>query len=269
MPVPEVTGNPKRKERSLPLGGEPGNQTRKGERVVAYMQLSLFDYLSGESIHLYTTKWLVMVDVNSFALFLLLIVHMRTKHHNPKCSATCGLTGFKIARKILDENGLPGLPIQNDFSIKTAFYRPQEGKQGTIHLPPHIYAGASLYAVAISAHECGHALQSYYGRSHFSSCRFALALFLLCIGTTLFLANAWVALVAGLSGLWWTIGTLQDESDATRRGISNLMKQGLIEDLELDTVKQYLKVSFINYLQAALLFAGIWFVVVSYVIGAD
>ena len=44
MPVPEVTGN-RNEELSLPLGGEPGNQTRKEECV----QLSLFDYLSGES----------------------------------------------------------------------------------------------------------------------------------------------------------------------------------------------------------------------------
>jgi putative transposase len=45
MPVPELTGNPKRKEISLPLCGEPRNQARKGE----YVQLSLFDYLPGES----------------------------------------------------------------------------------------------------------------------------------------------------------------------------------------------------------------------------
>jgi len=164
----------------------------------------------------------------SFALFLWLFAHMRTiQYHNPERAVTCGLTGFKIAKKILEENGLPGLPIQNDSNTRTAFYRPQEGKQGTIHLPPHIYAGVSLYAVAISAHECGHALQSHYGHSHFSSCRLALALFLLCIGMTLFLGNVWVALVAGLSGLWWTIGTLQDESDATRRGTSSLKKTGV------------------------------------------
>jgi len=45
MPVPESTGNPKRKEISPPLGGEPRNRTRKEE----YVQLSLFDDLSGES----------------------------------------------------------------------------------------------------------------------------------------------------------------------------------------------------------------------------
>jgi putative transposase len=45
MPDPELTGNPKRKEISLPLGGEPRNQTRKEE----YVQLSLFHDLSGES----------------------------------------------------------------------------------------------------------------------------------------------------------------------------------------------------------------------------
>ncbi len=45
MPVPELTGTPKRKETSLPLGGEPRNLTTKEE----YVQLSLFDDLSGES----------------------------------------------------------------------------------------------------------------------------------------------------------------------------------------------------------------------------
>jgi putative transposase len=44
MPVPEATGN-RKKETSPPLGGEPGNRTRKAE----YVQLNLFDYLSGES----------------------------------------------------------------------------------------------------------------------------------------------------------------------------------------------------------------------------
>ena len=45
MPSPEITGNPTRKEISLPLGGEPRNRTKKEE----YVQLSLFDNLSGES----------------------------------------------------------------------------------------------------------------------------------------------------------------------------------------------------------------------------
>lgn len=44
MPVLELTGTHP-KEISLPLGGEPGNQTKK----VEYVQLSLFDYLLGES----------------------------------------------------------------------------------------------------------------------------------------------------------------------------------------------------------------------------
>jgi len=48
MPTPDLTGDIN-KEISLPLGGEPGNQTGKGECVLAYVQLSLFDYLSGES----------------------------------------------------------------------------------------------------------------------------------------------------------------------------------------------------------------------------
>ncbi len=46
--APDLTGDTN-KEISPPLGGEPGNQTGRGECVVAYVQLSLFDHLSGES----------------------------------------------------------------------------------------------------------------------------------------------------------------------------------------------------------------------------
>ena len=48
MPVPELTGN-RKEEISLPLGGEPRNQTRKEEQMSVFVQLSLFDDLSGES----------------------------------------------------------------------------------------------------------------------------------------------------------------------------------------------------------------------------
>lgn len=48
MPNPEKTGD-KQKDVSLSLDGEPGNQTGKEEERAVFVQLSLFDYLSGES----------------------------------------------------------------------------------------------------------------------------------------------------------------------------------------------------------------------------
>ena len=51
MPVPELTGNLKKKELSLPMGREPGNQTKKREQNAENVQLNLFDYdLFGKSI---------------------------------------------------------------------------------------------------------------------------------------------------------------------------------------------------------------------------
>ena len=67
-----------------------------------------------------------------------------------------GITGAQIAREILDSEGLYDIQI---FEVKgnlSDHYNP--GKK-TINLSTDIYQGTSIAALAVAAHECGHAIQ--------------------------------------------------------------------------------------------------------------
>lgn len=66
------------------------------------------------------------------------------------------LTGFEVARKILDNNNLKDVMILETRGNLTDHYDP---KRKVIKLSKDIYRGTSIASVAVAAHECGHAIQ--------------------------------------------------------------------------------------------------------------
>lgn len=70
------------------------------------------------------------------------------------------LTGFDIARKILDKNGLNDIMILETKGKLSDHYDPS---RKTIKLSPDIYHGSSIASAAVAAHECGHAIQDKVG----------------------------------------------------------------------------------------------------------
>ncbi|MBD6616785.1 zinc metallopeptidase [Komarekiella sp. 'clone 1'] len=199
----------------------------------------------------------------------------KLRRRNLNRSASCGLTGYEVATLILRENNLGAISVQNDQTSQKAAFRPKEGKRGTIRLPPDIFADSSLRAIAISAHECGHALQYYFGRSYFSISKLTFFLFWSFIGSGFFLLNFsfiflsfmgsefflipfLIVLLAAIPGICYVMGTLQSESDATHRGITMLELKKLIDYHETSFVKQWLEASFLNYVSNSWLFATVW-----------
>ena len=67
-----------------------------------------------------------------------------------------GITGYQVAREILDNEGLRDIAIYEVKGQLSDHYNP--GKK-TINLSTDIYHGTSIAAVAVAAHECGHAIQ--------------------------------------------------------------------------------------------------------------
>src|SRR6266705_1660272 len=67
-----------------------------------------------------------------------------------------GLTGAQAAREILDQAGLPNVPIEEVGGHLTDHYDPTKK---ALFLSSENYHGNSLAAVGVSAHEAGHALQ--------------------------------------------------------------------------------------------------------------
>lgn len=70
------------------------------------------------------------------------------------------LTGYDVARKILDKNKLNDIIILETKGNLTDHYDPA---RKTIKLSTDIYHGSSIASLAVAAHECGHAIQDKDG----------------------------------------------------------------------------------------------------------
>src|SRR5438270_13713164 len=67
-----------------------------------------------------------------------------------------GLTGEQAARAILDDAGLPNVPVEEIGGHLTDHYDPTKR---ALFLSSENYRGNSIAAVGVAAHESGHALQ--------------------------------------------------------------------------------------------------------------
>lgn len=67
-----------------------------------------------------------------------------------------GMTGREIAEKMLRENGIYDVKVISVNGFLSDHYNPANK---TVNLSPDVYNGTSVAAAAVSAHECGHAVQ--------------------------------------------------------------------------------------------------------------
>ena len=67
-----------------------------------------------------------------------------------------GLTGREVAEKMLRENGIYDVKVVSVNGFLSDHYNPANK---TVNLSPDVYNGSSIAAAAVSAHECGHAVQ--------------------------------------------------------------------------------------------------------------
>jgi len=70
------------------------------------------------------------------------------------------MTGREVAERMLRENGITDVKVICTAGRLTDHYNPTDQ---TVNLSKDVYEGASLTAMAIAAHECGHAVQHAVG----------------------------------------------------------------------------------------------------------
>ena len=68
------------------------------------------------------------------------------------------LSGFEVARKILDENGLTDMYIVEVRGNLTDHYDP---RTKVVKLSDSVYDSTSVAALGVAAHECGHVIQHH------------------------------------------------------------------------------------------------------------
>ena len=169
------------------------------------------------------------------------------------------LTGFDVARAILDANDMKNMYIVETPGNLTDHYDP---KQKVVRLSTDIYHGNSIASVAVAAHECGHAIQDKTGYA-FMRIRASLvpvvnfvtysAYIMFFISLVLGYAGLLlVAIASVLVGLLFQLVTLPVEFDASRRALVQLEKEGLVDQADKEGSKKVLKAAALTYVAAVL-----------------
>ena len=170
-----------------------------------------------------------------------------------------GLTGYDVARKILDSNGLNHLYIVEVDGTMTDAY---DSSRKVLRLSKDVYHGDSIAAAAIAAHESGHALQDATNYSWFKKRQSIFpyvqlgekaSYIILVLGLILgFIDLVYAGVALMLFGLVFEIITLPCELDASKRGLELLTQYSLIEDKDKTDAKKMLDAAAFTYIAAIL-----------------
>ncbi len=169
------------------------------------------------------------------------------------------LTGYDVARQILDNNDLEDIYIVETRGNLTDHYDPT---QKVVRLSSDIYHGSSIASLAVAAHECGHAIQD---KEAYSFMRLRSAIFpVVNIATSIsyyiillgFLFELMDMIYLGISltciGLLFQIITLPVEFDASKRANIKLEEYGLCSSAEIDGTKSMLNAAAMTYVAGVL-----------------
>lgn len=172
----------------------------------------------------------------------------------------CGMSAAQIARKILDRNGLSNIPVEQVSGNLSDHYDPTSK---VLRLSDSTYHSASVAAIGVAAHECGHALQHREGykplilrniivpAANFGS-KAGIPLILIGLlfgigGDFLIQLGIWVFSLAVL----FQIVTLPVEFNASRRALIMLEDYGILGEQENRQAKKVLSAAAMTYVAAA------------------
>ena len=187
-----------------------------------------------------------------------------------KVAARSGYTGAQAAQYLLRQGtvqlggrgqGLGAVAIQAGGGFLSDHYNPMNR---TLSLSPEVHEGRSIAALAIAAHETGHAFQHATGYG-------ALALRSVLVPAATAGQLSWLLFVVGLFARWaplqniaiwifagatlFTFVTLPVEYNASSRAAVMLEQSGLIAVDEMPGVRSVLGAAALTYVAAALMAA--------------
>lgn len=167
------------------------------------------------------------------------------------------LTGFDVARRILDENGLGDIYVVETKGVMSDHY---DSRRKTVRLSTEVFHGTSVASVAIAAHECGHAIQDKEGYTWMKLRNIIfpivnigqrIAYIVMIIGLFLsYMDYVYAAIGFTFLGLLFELVTLPVEFDASKRAKDIILKDGMINDKEKKGVDAVLNSTALTYVAA-------------------
>ncbi len=179
---------------------------------------------------------------------------------NNQIAVASGMSGAEVARRILDGNGLQGVPVQQAKGGPLSDH--YDPRTRGVYLSEPVYRGRSVAATAVAAHEVGHAIQ--HARSYAPmTVRAAIwpvaafgsqAWFFILLAGLVFGAFGLVqlALVVFAAVIVFQLVTLPVEFNASRRALAQIRELGLVNDAEAGGARSTLTAAAMTYVAAAL-----------------
>ncbi len=176
-----------------------------------------------------------------------------------KVPTLSGLTGAEAARRILDGNGLQAVAIERVDGNLSDHYDPSAN---VVRLSSSTYGSASVGAVGVAAHECGHAVQHAVG---YGPAKLRSAIVPICnigsrVSIPLIIAGMWlnmlelsyVGIALFVLAVIFQLVTLPVEFNASRRAIETLDSTGMVTPEENNGVRKVLTAAALTYVAALL-----------------
>jgi hypothetical protein len=171
-----------------------------------------------------------------------------------------GMTGAQAANAVLRSSGINGVTVERHRGFLSDHYDP---RHKVLRLSPAVYDGRSVSAVAVAAHEAGHAIQD---AKRYAPLIVRSALVpATSIGSRLWMLPFILGILTGASGLLYVgvalfatlvvfqLVTLPTEFDASNRAKAILASTGIVTtDAERKGVSQVLNAAALTYVAAAL-----------------
>lgn len=182
-----------------------------------------------------------------------------TYHKYDKVRSATGMTGAQAAERILHSAGIYDVSVEHIRGELTDHYDP--GNK-VLRLSDATYGSASVAAVGVAAHECGHAIQHKEG---YVPLRFRSALVPAAnlgsrLGIPIILIGFFFSAVSFLVpvgiivfslAVLFQIVTLPVEFNASKRALVLLEKQGILGEREVTQSKKVLAAAALTYVAAA------------------
>ncbi len=197
------------------------------------------------------------------AICLIASARVRTTYNKyQKIRNSSGITGAQAAKMILDSQGIYDVQIEHVSGNLTDHYDPTKK---VVRLSDSTYNSASVAAVGVAAHECGHVIQHERG---YAPIAIRNAILPLANGGSVL---SWILIIVGIlfygngSGqLWINIGiiafsmvvlfqlvTLPVEFNASGRALNILENTGMFNNTELKYTKKVLGAAAMTYVASA------------------
>jgi len=178
---------------------------------------------------------------------------------------SANLTGKEVAEKMLNDHGIYDVKIISVKGQLSDHYNPQKK---TVNLSESVYSKSNTAAVAVAAHECGHAVQHAKGYEWLKMRSILvpmvgvssnLGLWILIGGTFLMQSSPalgetlfTVGILGFATGTLFSLVTLPVEFDASKRAIYWLERKRIVNQRELIQSKEALNWAAGTYVVAAL-----------------